>query len=352
MISIKSANLSWNDMRLELSGTVKPWSQNRLWLDMDMAANAVELDHLIQELKGSNENQGHKTAPETPPLPVQGNIRFKTDRFTFSDFTWNPLQADISLNNDTAAVTVKEAVICGISMPGTLKVSPNIFQYSIKPIAKDRELNPTLRCFTKETLKADGKYTLKGSFQGHGKAKGLLKTSTGHVELTVAKGHIYRDIVVSKVLKFLNVSEMLTGQVDEQQMETKGFGYHSFRAKANLKNGKIRFDDAVLNGDEMTITGAGEYDLLDGRSGLTLLVAPQKTLDSILRHIPLIGGILHTLDTIPLGVTGTYDDIAVHPLAPSAVGYALKESMKNAVGVPIKLRHIDETPGRGSDAKP
>jgi hypothetical protein len=71
-----------------------------------------------------------------------------------------------------------------------------------------------------------------------------------------------------------------------------------------------------------------------------LLVAPQKTIDSIMRHIPLVGGILHTIDTIPLSLKGTYDDVHVFPLAPSAIGYELVETMKETLGLPIKLTHI------------
>ena len=77
-----------------------------------------------------------------------------------------------------------------------------------------------------------------------------------------------------------------------------------------------------------TITGTGEHDLQNERVDLNLLVAPLVTLDRIFEHIPLIGGILDTLDTIPLSVKGTYDNIHIYPLAPSAVAYELKEMLK------------------------
>ena len=66
-----------------------------------------------------------------------------------------------------------------------------------------------------------------------------------------------------------------------------------------------------------------EFDLQNGRFDLTLLVAPLVTLDRIFEHIPLIGGILEALDTIPLSAKGTLDNIQIYPLAPSAVGYEL-----------------------------
>jgi hypothetical protein len=59
-----------------------------------------------------------------------------------------------------------------------------------------------------------------------------------------------------------------------------------------------------------------------------VLVAPLVTLDRIFEHIPLFGGILEALHTIPLGAKGTLDNIHIYPLAPSAVAYELAETIK------------------------
>jgi hypothetical protein len=82
-----------------------------------------------------------------------------------------------------------------------------------------------------------------------------------------------------------------------------------------------------------------EFDLQNGHFDLTLLVAPLVTLDRIFEHIPLIGGILEALDTILLSAKGTLDNIQIYPLAPSAVGYELKEMLKKTVERPINLIH-------------
>jgi hypothetical protein len=295
------------------------------------------LDPLIQALKDSGENdRGGKTA-KFRSIPVKGNIRLKTDRFNIGKFSWNPLLADISLNNDMADVTLKKAVICGISTPGTLKVSPPNIEFDLQAIAKDKELNPAKTCLVGEIFKADGTYSLKGRFQGRGKAEDLLKTATGQVEMKAEKGRIYHDIILLSVLNFLNPLEVLEGRIKVKDMKEKGFGYHSFRIKAKLQDGKLRYEEAVLHGQPMTVTAAGEHNLQNGRLDLTLLVAPQVTLDRIFEDIPLIGPILDALDTIPLSVKGTFDNIHIYPLAPSAIGYELKEMMKKTVEGPINL---------------
>ena len=183
---------------------------------------------------------------------------------------------------------------------------------------------------------------MKGRFQGHGKAEDLLKTATGQVAFTAKDGRIYHDVILLEVLKFLNPLEVFEGRVNAEDMKQKGFGYHSFGVKAKLQDGKLRYDEAVLHGQPMTVTAAGEHDLQNGRFDLTLLVAPLVTLNRIFEHIPLIGGILEALDTIPLSAKGTLDNIQIYPLAPSAIGYDLAEMMKRTVERPINLVHGDK----------
>ena len=339
-IDLQSVDVTFSGSRLSASGNIGR-SAKELLFDMDITADTVDLDQLIKALENSNENNGPKTAPFPP---VKGSIRFKSDRLKFGRFTWHPLHADISLNNDTADFRVKEAVICGISTPGTLKLSPPNVEFDLEAFAKDQELNPAKTCLVGETFKADGTYNLKGRFQGRGKAKDLLKTTTGQVEFTAQDGHIYHDNILVNVLRFLNTLDVLTSQVNFKDMERKGFGYHSFRVKAKLQEGKLRFKEAVLHGQPMTVTAAGEHDLQNGGIDLTLLVAPLVPLDRIFEHIPLIGGILDNLDAIPLSATGTLDNIHIQPLAPSAVGYELKEMMEKTVERPINLIHGDKTP--------
>ena len=364
-IQIDTADLNWSEMQLKVSGSIQPEPDNRLGLYMDIAADAVDLDHLVQVLKSGTEKKESQAGPSSEPFPVVGNIRFKADRLTFGDLSWRPLHADVSLNSLKTDITIKEAVLCGISTPGTLSLSPETIWFNMKTIAKDQDLNATLNCFAaaesatdqtgikvKTTYKADGIYSLKGGFQGNGKAEDLLKTTTGKVEYSAADGHIYHDVILLNVLKFLNATELLTGQTDLAKMDTTGFGYRAINIEASLQNGKILFDKIILDGAALALTAAGEHDLLTGRLNLNVLVALQTTLDRIFDRIPLVGGVLQTFNTIPLSLRGTLDDVHVFPLSPSAVAYELKRLMENTARGPIKLIQIGQKPAVKSNATP
>jgi hypothetical protein len=336
-IHLKSADLTIRGNRLQVAGNTTVSSKEVLF-DMDITADTVDLDPLIQVLKKKkNENKGGNTSPS---LPVRGSVRFKADRFKIGEFNWSPLEAHINLDADSADVRLKKADICGVSTPGTLKVSPQFLEFDIETLAKDQELESTLSCFGSEDFKIDGKYNLKGKFQGGGKAETLLNTTRGDLDFVVADGgHIYHDIFLLNLFKFLNTIAFLPGQVKTKAMGEKGFDYHSFRMKVKMQGGKLLFEEMILDGAPMILTGAGQQDLRDGRFDLAMLVTPLTTLGRLFDYVPLVGGILKAADTIPVGVKGTLDNMEFFPLAPSAVGYNLKEMMKNTFKGPLNLMH-------------
>ncbi len=63
-IRIDTADLKWSEMPLKLSGTIQPEPDNRLGLDLDIAADAVDLDHLIQVLKTKPSDEATPSGPE------------------------------------------------------------------------------------------------------------------------------------------------------------------------------------------------------------------------------------------------------------------------------------------------
>ncbi|MFZ1198829.1 MAG: AsmA-like C-terminal region-containing protein [Desulfobacterales bacterium] len=356
-IRIDTADLNWSEMRLTLSGTIQPESVNRLSLDMSIAADAVDLDHLIQMLKSGTEKKEPRADHHSPFPALTGNIRFETDRLIFSGLTWRPLHADVSLQSEKIDITLKEALLCGISTPGTISLRPGNMRFDISTLAQNQELNPALNCFAAarstadkrvilvgKDFKADGVYSLKGSFRGNGKAQDLLKTATGEVVYSAADGHIYQDFLLLNVLKYLNTTELLLGQTDLKKMEKAGFGYRTMNIEARLQKGKMSYDRIILDGASLALTAVGKLDFLTGKLDFNVLVTPQVTLNSIFDKIPLIGGILQTFNTIPLGLKGTLDDIRIVPLAPSAVAHELVSLMKKTARGPIKLIQIGKKP--------
>ena len=334
---------SWQGKRLQahlgdsifsqISGSLNRDNQ----LDLDVGADIVVLDQLIQALKRVDAAQGEKKKPTSPSHPLNGEICFKADQFKFGEFIWNPLQAHIALKDKMTEITLEKALLCGISTPGTLKLTPSTVAFEVEPLAREQELEPSKTCFVGEAFRADGRYQLKGRIQGQGSPERLLETTTGQVTLTAVNGRIYHDIVLLRVFKFLNTLSILTGQIPTADMEKKGFKYHSYHMKVRMQKGRILIDEAVLKGAPLTLTASGTQDIKSGQLDLNLLATPLVALDRLFDELPLAGGVVESLDTIPPGIKGTAENIHIYPLAPSAVGLELETLMKKTVENPISI---------------
>jgi hypothetical protein len=108
--------------------------------------------------------------------------------------------------------------------------------------------------------------------------------------------------------------------------------------KGSLQNGTVIIKEVTLDCPTLEMAGQGEIDLADGKVNLTVLVAPLKTVDRIIKLMPLVNHIFAgTLVTIPVRVSGYSKDPKVNSISPSGVGSELLAMMKRTLGLPFKL---------------
>jgi hypothetical protein len=88
----------------------------------------------------------------------------------------------------------------------------------------------------------------------------------------------------------------------------------------------------------MEMACLGDIDLVNKKLDLRVLVAPLKTVDSVVKKIPLVNHVLGgTLVSIPIKVEGDWGNPTVTPLSPSAVGSGLVGIMKRTLELPFKM---------------
>ena len=88
----------------------------------------------------------------------------------------------------------------------------------------------------------------------------------------------------------------------------------------------------------MGIGCEGDIDLINREMDLTVLVAPLKTVDRIVRKLPIINNILGgSLISIPFRATGKLSSPTVIPLSPTAVGSGVLGIMERTLKLPITL---------------
>ena len=94
----------------------------------------------------------------------------------------------------------------------------------------------------------------------------------------------------------------------------------------------------AIDGASMDIACEGDIDLVDNKINLIILVAPFKTVDRIVKHIPLVGGVLGgKIISIPFRAKGDLDDPDVIPLSPTAVGSGVLGILERTLKLPITI---------------
>ena len=110
--------------------------------------------------------------------------------------------------------------------------------------------------------------------------------------------------------------------------------------KGEVSQGRLQLQEAVMDSPAMKMVATGEVDLLTEEADLTVLVAPLKSVDTLLSHVPLLGPLLTgrsgTFLSVPYRVRGKLSDPQITPLPPSAVGNGLLGLMKRTLRLPAE----------------
>jgi hypothetical protein len=329
-VSVELASFTWAEKRFVLSGDVN-FSKERVKLDLNLSTGKIDLQEL-QEVFGG----GEKRTEKRPTPPVEGIIRLKCESLEFKEYTWIPFIADISFGNGGVEVNVKKANLCGVDMPGVVKVSNNYVSLNFEPSFKGHEIESAFHCLLNQDVRATGSFELYGKILAQGKPEDLSKAVQGNIEFHAKDGRIYYAAGLVRILEFLNVTEIYRGKVPDLKKE--GLPYDRITMRGTLREGKFAIKEGTLDGPTMEMAAQGEMDLSQRTVKMNVLIAPLKTVDRIIKVIPLVNTIFAgTLVTIPVKVQGDLKDPKVTALSPSAVGAELFAIMKRTLGLPFKV---------------
>ena len=134
----------------------------------------------------------------------------------------------------------------------------------------------------------------------------------------------------------MNLTEVFRGKIPDFTKE--GFAYNSMAAKATMHDGKLIVKDGLIDAPSMEIAYLGHMDFSNKELDLKFLVAPLKTVDFVVKKIPLVGRILGgTSLSVPVKVTGDWANPRVTALSPSAVGSGLLGIMERTLKLPVEI---------------
>jgi hypothetical protein len=328
-IDLDVAELSWEDSQMMLQGNAA-FAVGELSLDLKLAADRLSWGQ-VDQITGIDKQPG-----SGEPLELLGSLTVELDHFTYDGFNWQPMHADISFNKGVTRVVIKKADLCGIQFPGILKVSADEFEFYFNPLAETQDLKPAIACLSAKKNLADGSFNLEGELMSKARPTDFPKSLTGNLQFEATEGRIYRFGVLAKIFALLNVTEIYRGEVPD--LAGKGFAYNSMTAKGVFEDGKLIIKDTSIDSPSMGIAIEGNIDLIKKKVNLVVLVAPFKTVDRIVKLIPLFGNIMGgNLISIPFRAIGDLADPDVIPLSPTAVGSGLLGILERTLKLPITV---------------
>ncbi|NSW86060.1 MAG: AsmA-like C-terminal domain-containing protein [Syntrophobacteraceae bacterium] len=332
---VKSSLVQWHDSRLGFKGSIA-FSTEGFKLDMDVDADKLDMGKLSDMKEDKPRSSQVLLGNGKKKLQLRGVLRVRSEVFTAGTYTWSPARAEVHLLEDSVDIHVLDARLCGIPTPGFVRVSGDSVRLDIRPNAVDEDLAHHLACFWDKKDLMDGTFDLKGELASPDARGGVTSSLNGEVEFRGYKGRIYRFEVLSKIFSMINVTEIYRGQLPD--LVNEGCAYDTIKSGGKVKDGKLVLSESILEGPVVRLVWRGEVDLVKQELNCTVIVSPFKTVDRIVRFVPLLGRLLNgTLVSIPVQVTGSLADPTVIPLSPTAVGSELLQFMKRTFKLPFSL---------------
>ncbi len=294
----------------------------------------INIDSLLDNLHQTNLGPHQK-------LWAKNDAHVNVKTLSFKGFPVSDLDATLKLNRDSTDIRVNHLNLCHLDASGRIVLTGDLTSQTasldagIRAVDK-KNIEPTLACLFNKTHLIQGPFSFSCDLNAKAGLDQLSKNLNGALSFHSANGRIFKLTLLSRILSVLNVLTV-------PDLSQDGFSYHTFDVEGDIKDGVIHLNRAVIDGENMAIIFSGWISPFENDMDLTFLVAPFKTIDAIIQHIPVLSTALQgRLISFPAKAKGPVDDPVVTPLHPSAVGKGLVNIMTDIIKTPIRL--FQETP--------
>jgi len=340
MVTLHEAHIDWLGNRFHLDGH-STFKSDSIFLEMNVTGEEIDADQFETLFKDT----GKKTPTTKTPSPsiFQGNLHIDAQRLKYGFYTWSPYRATLTLEKDSLTMRVDEAVLCGIDIPGTVKFSSQGIWAEITPNSQPKEIQHAAGCLTGKSTSEilEGQFQVTGTVTTEGKTdEEMLRNLKGNLEVTVRDGRVYntgRVGIFTNIFSFLKINSFLKGDVPD--LKNHDFRYKSLSTKFYFQDGTFILTEGFIDADSLNILATeGVFNPLDQTLDITLLVSPLKTVDTLVKHTPILGQILQgTLIAIPVNVSGDISNPKIMALSPAAFGSRAMGIIERTFKAPVRI---------------
>ncbi len=334
-IYIDQLSLAHQSNNVALTGQVD-MATDTFILDLDASAGDLKWALPQKKLAESDEAPVAKSKIDFWAYPVSGNINFSAKSVSLGEYTWQPLLAKISKEQDSVCIDVLEANLCGIDTPGTIQVDGDTLDIEFQCFAKDEDFITTYKCLSKKHIEMSGIFELTGQIKSRGPAGELYRCAQGQFAFNAKDGTISKDKRLSRILEVVNFTEIVNGKIPD--LKTQGFSYKTINVQGKLADKKMVFDKLFMDGKTLDLYGTGSFDFNQNTLDVKLLASPFQTVDSAIKSIPGVNYLLAgNLISIPVRISGNVDDPDVNIMSAKDMTSDFLNFADRIIKSPIKL---------------
>ena len=267
-----------------------------------------------------------------------GTSAWRADTIAWKGYRWMNGEGEVIFRDRGIEITIAQADLCGIQCAGSILSRAGVITHSFRFWAEEEDLFSAILCLWGKDARIEGTFRLDWDMWAEGMEDPLREASEGSLSFISQGGRIYRWTLLSQLFGMLNIIGLFEGKFPDFAQE--GFQYDTFIITGELQDGNIYLKEAVIDGPAMKIVGEGKINLVKGETDIAVLVAPLKTVDTIIKNIPIVGKIITgksgTFISVPYSVKGPIDNPKVTLLPPEAVGSGLWGVLKRTLQTPVK----------------
>ncbi|MGM0423433.1 MAG: AsmA-like C-terminal domain-containing protein [Thermodesulfobacteriota bacterium] len=336
LLQLESGQLEFLQDSLQLQGHLAPGRGDIL--ELEIQGEQLHWPQWKQALEPIWAEQGQSRASQELKQYLQGLIKIRLQELILQEYTLKPLLVDYRLKPGSVQLKLQNAGLCGIMLQGNLsQQESNDYALDLDLKGKGLELANVLNCLGLKDTRLEGEMQLQAGLDSRAKElAGLRKALQGELDFIAQEGKIHRMQLLTQLISILNTTEVFFGtNID---LEQQGLAYNRIEIQAGLEEENLQIKKGLLNGETLEMAFSGDVDLDKDTLEMFFLVAPLKTLDRLVKKIPVLSSILGgNLVVVPIRVSGDLEQPRITPMSPTAVSHTLLNILTRSLQVPVDL---------------
>lgn len=352
-LAIEHLDLGLGEERVDIHGSITSPDGNH-YLDLSLHSGPLDLADMIEKANAIQQELAELETDETPeispdvkeqprPFPFSGRVSLDIDALSLEHLSIAPLRADIQFEPRRISAQVDEANLCGVDLLATALITPDEIELKLPINALDQDLLKGSVCLTNDKSIITGRYDLTGAFTAQESMQAfieapdeLINAVKGEFALNAHDGEIEQSPAVARLLSILNLTEFYRG--DYLTLDKSKLGYSNIQVEGQLAQGRLNIPILHFNGTTLEVIGEGHVDLIPPTLDIELLVAPLKTVDTVVKWLPGINYLLAgNLVTIPARVSGPVEDMDIKVIPVGSLGKRTLGLAERIIKIPVKL---------------